>query len=402
MRLAASAQERESVTLVGADGSTSTKDVVPDDLRASLQTMGSQDAQHHVRNALMALNRFGQRGVELRLEAAKSRYDTVEENPEAATPPARSDYALAKELVVIMGELGHPGGKAEAMLLAQSYRGAIDFLWPRLARDPFYGQFSKNRSDLLRFLLRTNESLRGEALVDGLRRALRQRQMDYVLSRPTMEEQLNVLRGMEAKEGMLATDRWGKGKLFELYLYMRAGGDYVAALGRPGEFVHQTQTVDLNSIKGFTPAESQAKNLSGDPSRSGDGVLRFDGDPNAPKQLQEDRNYLIDTKAGSGAFKEDQFTRYVIEQLRGDPISMTPDGHAGLIYIADTTSNAHDARARAIAQLQVLMNDPNFKVGNPPRQLTEADLSRLRIFFATYGPDGKLTFEPVNWSAVKP
>lgn len=400
VRLAASP---ETIEPIGGGRRDAERKVAPDDLRASLQTMGGRGVLTAVeRQALLGIETLGQRGIDVRLDLARQRYIELAADPRAGRPAERADHALAEELVRIFREAGHPGGPAEAMLLAQTYRSAIDFLVPRMASDPDYDM--PDRAALLRALVRANPGLTGAPLFDAMRRALRQHQIDFVLDQPSIREQLQVLRGMEgAEEGMLATDRWGKGKLFELYVWMRAGGDYVSVFGRPGDFRHQAQQARFNTIDGFGPSDSQTVYLSGDPSRSGDGVLHYEGHAEAPAALQAGRDYLVDTKAGGGAFKEDQFARYLAEQLRNPPpVSMTTAGHAGLIYLADSPANAADAQRRAREHVQRLLDDPNFLVGSPPRRLTPADLPHLRIFFATYGPDGKLHFEPADWPAVAP
>src|ERR1041385_8774794 len=101
-----------------------------------------------------------------------------------------------------------------------------------------------------------------------------------------------------AAAGLLRSRRWGKGKLLELYSYMRAGGDYVSVFGEPGMFVRQKQQWGLATIEGFGPAATQTVRLSGDASRSADGVLHYEGHASAPSDLLPEHTYLIDAKAG--------------------------------------------------------------------------------------------------------
>jgi hypothetical protein len=225
-----------------------------------------------------------------------------------------------------------------------------------------------------------NRHLRTEDGASDFRQALREEIFQRMESISDPVERTDFLRHCLLNE--VVADSGAKGSLFHDYMERSLARGVPAA-----EFA---EPAALGATPGLSQVDVAQRQRGLPDGRSADGVARVDAPiTHGP---QEPGSYLLDYKAGKGAFRADQAERYLDDLVRGGGKidNDAPDPHRGLIYVSDTQKNALHAREQVKAMIkrrQAL--DPK-----DPAHLPSRDMARF--YFAYVDRQGVVKFLPLE------
>lgn len=381
LRLAGSAQTRVQSELLKRLQErvrrAAQNDLVGEAAARDLDFAGRELARGNVKTTLLNLYRL-YRGVSMRSDPWATRLTRAADTYGARRGDS-GDFARHEEL---SDALDDPLRK-----LSDSERGVI-WDW----RKPLTNLAERRGvpvGKLLDEMLAGGLRLESEADYEAFRRRLRHAVLSHLLKAHTnVADQIEQLRLLLD----LQPDSASKGALFAWYRRMRLG--LIPTLNRSGVTWHSDTKTNKGTLAhmvpthgdpllGPTPGTDEA--LPG--RRSADGVAEITGtipgDDPPPRGA-----YMLDDKAGGGAFDPDQFERYVRQLLTPPPgqIANRSQQHTfdGLVYVCDSESSAEAALKDAQRRLD------RIEKRLPPELRAAFVEENLNVYFVYFDSTGQL------------
>ena len=244
-----------------------------------------------------------------------------------------------------------------------------------------------------------------QAKYDEIRRKIREKLLAKVVFAETdLNEQRKILYQL-----MEIAPEGSKGAIFEKYWQQRLERDlYIEPEGGDSDAPRDEQ--GPGRLQGLEDRSKRSRFLTDESHpmgrRSVDAMGRYERGSNPSKDAPPTGDILIDTKAGPGAFKEEQFLDYLelIYQGGAKLTDLKGNDYAALVFLFDTVDSAEKAAKRSstlmdkFAEQKARQELPGATEAaiNKRKQEIKLELQQ-KVFFGSEGHSG-MTWQKRSWN----